>query len=148
MPLRKTNSFQQSMSEMSEDSLRRGSDDSFVVHRSKNIPTLSSIVHDEPLIPARLRVNKEKQNNDTKAEERGEQLSAVAAGRPSNWNEHKKPSYSGRRSRRNSISDDSQLTIENFGGSQDNLNFIGRNPDKEVILNFFVIKHHLNLISI
>lgn len=24
-----------------------------------------------------------------------------------------------------------QLTVENFGGSQDNLHFIGRNPDKE-----------------
>lgn len=56
---------------MSEDSLRRGSDDSFVVHRGKNIPTLSSVIHDEPLFPARLRVNKEKQNSDTKADERG-----------------------------------------------------------------------------
>lgn len=72
VPVRKTNSFQPSVaSEMSEDSLRRGSDDSFVVHRGRNIPTLSSVVHDEPLVPARLRVNKEKQNNDTKAEERG-----------------------------------------------------------------------------
>lgn len=74
-PVRKTNSFQQSVtSEMSEDSLRRGSDDSFIVHRGKNIPTLSSVIHDEPLVPARLRVNKEKQNNDTKAEERGKKL--------------------------------------------------------------------------
>lgn len=24
-----------------------------------------------------------------------------------------------------------QLTVENFGGSQDNLHFLGRNPDKE-----------------
>lgn len=36
----------------------------------------------------------------------------------------------GRRSRRNSLTDDSQLTIENFGGSQDHLNLIGR-LDKE-----------------
>lgn len=72
VPVRKTNSFQQSVaSDMSEDSLRRGSDDSFVVHRGRNIPTLSSVIHDEPLVPARLRVNKEKQNNDTKADERG-----------------------------------------------------------------------------
>jgi calmodulin-regulated spectrin-associated protein len=128
VPLRKTNSLQQSMSEMSEDSLRRGSEDSFVVHRGKNIPTLRSVVQDEPLIPGRLKVNKEKQNNDSKADERGE----VAAGRPSNWEENRKSTFAGRRSRRNSTSDDSQLTIENFGGSQDNLNFIGRNPDKEV----------------
>lgn len=33
---------------------------------------------------------------------------------------------SGRRSRRNSLTDDSQLTIENFGGSQDHLNLVGR----------------------
>ncbi|KAK5646802.1 hypothetical protein RI129_005266 [Pyrocoelia pectoralis] len=131
VPLRKTNSFQQSTSEMSEDSLRRGSDDSFIVHRSRNIPTLSTVINDEPLVPARLRINKEKQNHDSKAEERGEN-SKMAAGKPSNWDEHKRPSYSGRRSRRNSITDDSQLTIENFGGSQENLNFIGRNPDKEM----------------
>lgn len=40
----------------------------------------------------------------------------------------------GRRSRRNSITEaDSQLTVENFGGSQDNLNklVITRNPDKQ-----------------
>ncbi|XP_071052762.1 patronin isoform X4 [Onthophagus taurus] len=119
-PLKKTNSFQLSMSEMSEDSLRRPSseDSSFVVHRGKNIPTLSSILG-----------VKEKQNNDSKADERGE---SKAAGKPSNWEENKRPTFAGRRSRRNSTSDDSQLTIENFGGSQDNLNFIGRNPDKEV----------------
>lgn len=38
--------------------------------------------------------------------------------------------FAGRRSRRNSLTDDSQLTIENFGGSQDHLNLIGR-LDKE-----------------
>lgn len=78
-------------------------------------------------------MNKEKQNNDTKADERGE-MAAIAAGRPSNWEENRKSTYAGRRSRRNSTTEDSQLTIENFGGSQDNLNFIGRNPDKEVII--------------
>lgn len=40
-------------------------------------------------------------------------------------------SPSGRRSRRNSVSDDSQLTIENFGGSQDQLNMIGRAFERE-----------------
>lgn len=43
----------------------------------------------------------------------------------------------GRRSRRNSFSEDSQLTIENFGGSQDQINMIGvgtmdrRSQDRE-----------------
>lgn len=40
-------------------------------------------------------------------------------------------SFIGRRSRRNSVSDDSQLTIENFGGSQDQLNMIGRSFERE-----------------
>ena len=43
--------------------------------------------------------------------------------------------FTGRRSRRNSFSEDSQLTIENFGGSQDQLNMIGtmdrRSQDRE-----------------
>lgn len=38
--------------------------------------------------------------------------------------------FSGRRSRRNSIGEDSQLTIENFGGSQDQLNMIGTTNDR------------------
>lgn len=41
----------------------------FVVHRSKGVPTLSSM--HEPLVPARIRQAKEKTNNDSKAEERG-----------------------------------------------------------------------------
>jgi hypothetical protein len=45
-------------------------DSEFVVHRSKGVPTLSSM-HD-PLIPAKLRQAKEKSNNDSKADERGE----------------------------------------------------------------------------
>ncbi|XP_066144047.1 patronin-like isoform X5 [Euwallacea fornicatus] len=135
LPLKKSSSLQQSQqtlaSEFSEDSLRRGSDESFVVHKGRNIPTLRSVLTEEPLIPAKLKVNKEKQNNDSKADERGE----VPAGKPSNWEEHKKTSFAGRRSRRNSTTDESQLTIENFGGSQDNLNFIGRNPDKELTIH-------------
>lgn len=88
---------------------------------------------DEPLVPARLRPAKEKQNNDTKADERGDSK-LNAAGKPSHWDD-KKTSYAGRRSRRNSTSDDSQLTIENFGGSQDHLNFIERNPDKDFAIH-------------
>lgn len=65
-----------------------------MVHRGKGVPTLSSVA-------------------DEKAASRAE-----AAGRPSNWEDQRRSSYAGRRSRRNSITDDSQLTIENFGGSQ------------------------------
>ncbi|XP_070135293.1 patronin isoform X40 [Drosophila bipectinata] len=77
----------------------------------------------EPLVPARLRQAKEKTNVDSKADERGDY---AAAGRPSNWEQSRRPSFAGRRSRRNSSSEDSQLTIENFGGSQDQLNTLGR----------------------
>lgn len=110
--------------------------DDYVINNNNNsivvITQVHSAAHEEPLVPARLRVSKEKQNSDTKADERGDTRQPIAAGRPSNWEEHRKGSYAGRRSRKNSVGDDSQLTIENFGGSQDNLNFIGRNPDKEV----------------
>ncbi|XP_055386908.1 patronin isoform X28 [Condylostylus longicornis] len=101
-------------------------DEGFVVHRSKGIPTLSSV--QEPLVPARLRQAKEKNNMESKADERGDSL---PAGRPSNWEQHRRPSFAGRRSRRNSSSEDSQLTIENFGGSQDQLNMIDRNIERE-----------------
>lgn len=125
---------------------RAGSEESFVVHRGKGIPTLSSVADEKS-------------------------ARTEAAGRPSNWEEQRRSSYAGRRSRRNSITDDSQLTIENFGGSQvrsyakrcvislvvargklsagglsradkrydrvisfiqDNLHNFGRNPDKEL----------------
>lgn len=56
----------------------------------------------------------------------------TAAGRPSNWADSREGSFAGRRSRRSSITDDSQLTVENFGGSQDRLHFAGRNPEKEL----------------
>lgn len=122
---------------MTEDSLRRSSDDSFVVHRSKNIPTLSSVQNDDPQNTIRSRGVK------TGTEEK---IDSKAAGKPSNWNEQKKPSFAGRRSRRNSTSDDSQLTIENFGGSQDNLNFIGRNPDKEVRIKTSQLQYSITVL--
>ncbi|XP_073811093.1 calmodulin-regulated spectrin-associated protein patronin isoform X32 [Musca autumnalis] len=69
----------------------------------------------------------------------------VPAGRPSNWDQHRRPSYAGRRSRRNSSSEDSQLTIENFGGSQDQLNAIDRfdrgDRDRERKLSNTTIEH-------
>lgn len=49
-----------------------GEDSGFVVHKSKGITTLSSM--QDPLIPARIRQAKEKTNNDSKAEERGENV--------------------------------------------------------------------------
>ncbi|XP_012163049.1 patronin isoform X5 [Ceratitis capitata] len=93
--------------------LRNSENEAFVVHKSRGVTTLSSLhsqqhsqqqqqQQQEPLVPARLRQSKEKSNIETKADERG------------------------RRSRRNSSSEDSQLTIENFGGSQDQLNAVGR----------------------
>jgi calmodulin-regulated spectrin-associated protein len=79
------------------------------VHRGRGVPTLSSVVQaEEPLLPARLRPAKEKQNQDSKAEERGE---PIAAGRPSNWEDSRRSSYAGRRSRRNSLSEDSQVSF-------------------------------------
>ncbi|XP_037895556.1 patronin isoform X23 [Glossina fuscipes] len=105
--------------------------EAFIVHKSRGITTLSSMhmqqqqqqQQQDPLMPARLRQAKEKNNHETKADERGDN---VPAGRPSNWDQNRRPSYAGRRSRRNSSSEDSQLTIENFGGSQDQLNAIDR----------------------
>ncbi|KAH8372727.1 hypothetical protein KR009_004053, partial [Drosophila setifemur] len=124
--------------------------EAFVVHKSRGITTLASMhsqqqqqlhqqqyqqaqqqqqsqsqiqLQQEPLVPARLRQAKEKTNVESKADERGD---FVAAGRPSNWEQSRRPSFAGRRSRRNSSSEDSQLTIENFGGSQDQLNTLGR----------------------
>ncbi|XP_076178105.1 calmodulin-regulated spectrin-associated protein patronin isoform X11 [Ptiloglossa arizonensis] len=106
--VKKSQSLQQTAENYSHDDRRAGSEESFVVHRGKGIPTLSSVADEKSV------------------------ARADAAGRPSNWEEQRRSSYAGRRSRRNSVSDDSQLTIENFGGSQDNLHNFGRNPDKEV----------------
>lgn len=49
-------------------------DSDFVVHRSKGITTLFNM--QEQLVPAKLRQAKEKQNNDSKADERGEHCDA------------------------------------------------------------------------
>lgn len=86
---------------------RAGSEESFVVHRGKGIPTLSSVADEKSV---------------TRAD---------AAGRPSNWEDQRRSSYAGRRSRRNSVSDDSQLTIENFGGSQVRAKRVTRNRKSE-----------------
>ncbi|CAK1544321.1 unnamed protein product [Leptosia nina] len=87
--------------------------DEFVVHRGKAITTLSAMLrrdlHDE-------NVNEQQ----------------VAAGRPSKWGSSREGSFAGRRSRRSSITDDSQLTVENFGGSAGANHFAQRNPQKEL----------------
>ena len=90
--------------------------------------------------------NKEQLNKDTKSDERGESEAGddnprksvfqhlnniPVAGRPSE--SPRRTSYGGRRSRRNSVDENaSQLSMENFGGSQDNLHMLGRNPAKEM----------------
>ncbi|XP_043271268.1 patronin isoform X3 [Venturia canescens] len=107
--VKKSQSLQQTVESHSFDE-RGSNEENFIVHRVKGVPTLSSVA-------------------DEKFSARAE-----AAGRPSNWEDQRRSSYAGRRSRRNSVTDDSQLTIENFGGSQDNLHNFGcvRNPDKEI----------------
>lgn len=89
------------------------------------MPTLSSVTVDDPVVPPRLK-NKERNVYDPRTEELSK-----AAGKPSNWDDQKRTTFAGRRSRRNSLSEESQLTVENFGGSQENLHFLGRNPDKD-----------------
>ena len=116
----------------------------FVVKKSKNIPTLESVVSRKNMAEQEAGV-KERLNQDTKSEERGESDRKPrkfvfntsneiqqAAGRPSERIES--PSYAkGRRSRRNSIDDNqSQISLENIGGSFENLNVLKRNPDKDM----------------
>ncbi|XP_055693311.1 patronin isoform X2 [Lutzomyia longipalpis] len=95
-------------------------DSAYVVHRSRPVPTLTSIHHEASPPPPSSADRMSSHGHG--GEERHSMDHAVAAGRPSNWDEHRKQSFAGRRSRRNSLSDDSQLTIENFGGSQEHLN--------------------------
>lgn len=95
----------------------------FVVHKSRAVTTLSSL--QEPIVPMRTRAQK-------LADSGGGGGDNVAAGLPSSRGEEsRRPSFAGRRSRRNSNSDDSQLTIENFGGSQDQLHMIGRALERD-----------------
>ncbi|XP_046460076.1 patronin-like isoform X45 [Daphnia pulex] len=138
-PRRRMDQLEQSQQQLQQQQQQPdGGDESFVVHRGKTVPTLYNVVTGgEGATPrgSRVAAIKERFNMDTKAEERGEDRSSSSsgpAGVPSNWEDRKSgTSYAGRRSRRNSITDDSHLTIENFGGSQDNLSMFGRNPDKE-----------------
>uniref|UniRef100_A0A0K2TD84 Patronin n=1 Tax=Lepeophtheirus salmonis TaxID=72036 RepID=A0A0K2TD84_LEPSM len=118
---------------------KKDKNEDYIVQRGKSIITLSSF-------------NKEDQNTDTKSDERGETGESVStttssspsnvfeqmksipvAGRPSDSPVRRVHSYAGRRSRRNSVDDNaSQLSLENLGGSSENLKLLGRNPDKEM----------------
>lgn len=111
--------------------------DGFVVQRGRAVPTLTAVVD---------KSEKEQFNKDTKSEELGEsepssserqnvfqQMKNIpVAGRPSeSSNSVRRASKSF--SRRNSVDDNaSTLSLENLGGSQDNLSLLGRNPDKEM----------------
>ena len=111
--------------------------DGFVVQRGRGVPTLTAVVD---------KSDKEQFNKDTKSEELGESADSdvfqqmkniPVAGRPSE--SAKSSNFAGRRSsksiehRRNSVDDNaSSLSLENLGGSQDNLSLLGRNPDKEM----------------
>ena len=116
-------------------------DADFVVQRGRSIPTLASVHSHRSISPLSDLGQKEKLNQDTKSEERGETDTTPsltrsnssyqgAAGRPSE--PRSLPSRS--RSRRNSVSEnfESQISIENIGGSTENLSVLGRNPDKEM----------------
>ncbi|XP_053651388.1 uncharacterized protein Patronin isoform X6 [Cherax quadricarinatus] len=134
-----------------DSSMSDGQEGDFVVQRSRGLATLSDMMRTQSPRPSQeletsyssRSTTKEKYNMDSKEEELGERSRGLgrrgsfnnshpdlpAAGMPSRYEERP---HGRSRSRRNSISaEDSQLTIENFGGSQDNLNYISRNPDKE-----------------
>ncbi|XP_064106006.1 uncharacterized protein LOC135215372 isoform X4 [Macrobrachium nipponense] len=133
-----------------DSSVSDGQGEEFVVQRSRGVSTLSDMMRTQSPRPQDLEshyssrtATKERFNMDSKEEEMGERSRGLgrrgsftnshpdlpAAGMPSRYEERP---HGRSRSRRNSISaEDSQLTIENFGGSQDNLNYISRNPDKE-----------------
>ena len=133
----------------------------FVVQRGRTIPTLHSVAagghnsHRSMSPASEVGGTKERLNQDTKSEERGEtdtpppsgsslnrsnslldqMRNMQAAGRPSSRAEGSPAvkSYAGRRSRRNSTDDNqSQISLENIGGSMENISVLARNPDKEM----------------
>lgn len=111
----------------------------FVVHRGRNAPTLSQFIRsvspssqDERSSPG-SRLSNSNSRHQPQVALGDEENGIPPAGRPSSLGAHK-TSYAGRRSRRNSFSEaDSQLTVENFGGSTEKLNrfVMERNPDKQ-----------------
>jgi hypothetical protein len=96
---------------------------SFVVHKRKAIPTLAQRI-------SRL--------NNSAAAVAGHEDSGFEdrpAGKPSERPAGSATPSTGRRSRRNSFTEESQLTWENFGGSTDNLHLIQRNRDNDIVLS-------------
>jgi len=71
---------------------RCNGEEQFVVHRNRSVLTLNSM----------LNPSNGDANND------------VAAGKPTHWEDTRKQSYAGRRSRRNSFSEDSQVCSLNI----------------------------------
>ncbi|XP_034230679.1 patronin isoform X3 [Thrips palmi] len=131
-----TSSLKRSQNRGSGDALDDRSDEAFPVHRGRGIPTLSSVSTggaggDEPTAPARTRQRDRDRSSESEADRDAGGGLSLPAGRPSNWEDQRRSSYAGRRSRRNSVAEESQLTLENFGGSHENLHLLGRNPDKE-----------------
>jgi calmodulin-regulated spectrin-associated protein len=108
----------------------------FVVHKSRAVPTLLRNRDDsgERHLPAAGKPSNWESLNRRSSTPIQQQYSPAAAAAP--VPERTTQVHTGRRSRRNSINaEESQLTVENFGGSQDNLQFIGRNPDKDVAVH-------------
>lgn len=133
-----------------------GQEGDFMVQRAKGYATLSDMMRNQSsprpsqteashdFFVASRGAPKERYNVESKEEELGERrLSRRGSfyGSSQELNELPPAGIPSRleqrpigrsRSRRNSINaEESQLTIENFGGSQDNLNYASRNPDKE-----------------
>ncbi|XP_076064083.1 calmodulin-regulated spectrin-associated protein patronin isoform X3 [Oratosquilla oratoria] len=139
-----------------DSSMSDGQEGDFVVQRSKGLTTLNDMLRTHSPHPSQdsdhLR-SKDRYSMDNMEEEMAERASRLGrrgsfhnstsdvhygpkppAGLPSRWDESRGQGRS--RSRRNSVNaEDSQLTIENFGGSQDNLNYISRNPDKDLVIH-------------
>ena len=129
MTIKNYHNNNKSQSEVTDDSLA-SNDHNFVVHKSRGISTLSSLMMNN-----NNNNNRQNQDSSSSVKKIADVSKVVAAGKPTVWkNNTGFNTITGRsRSRRNSTSDESQLTIENFCGSQDHINFIGRNPDKEPV---------------
>jgi calmodulin-regulated spectrin-associated protein len=113
--------------------------DMFVVHKSRAVPTLlrNRDDSDERHLPAAGKPSNweslnRRSSTPQQQQQQQQQQQAYSPAAPV----QERTIHTGRRSRRNSINaEESQLTVENFGGSQDNLQFIGRNPDKDVAVH-------------
>jgi hypothetical protein len=130
-------------------------EDGFVVQKGRSVPTLTSVVDKSD----KEQFNKDTKSEELGESESQQHENNVfqqmknipVAGRPSDaprrtsfyskggqnqQNSDSNPSGAAKErtfSRRNSVDDNaSSLSVENLGGSQDNLTLLGRNPDKEM----------------